>query len=210
MAQSELPAVGDQHEAEQFSSNLQTAPVMMDKEPASTEVGNQPPVIQSSDAVHAPFRLLDLPDELWAEIGRLVIEDLPTIELDSWDFTDPESTSMALAVPGILQTCSALRNELRSDYYRSNKIEVRLYNSPEIYCPEALDDVRLHLQAIGPEARRLLTGYRIEQFCGWSEEYWKRTPLRRLLDWKIEMEIARFERECSCGEHEVQWKIKFL
>ncbi|KJX93689.1 hypothetical protein TI39_contig4271g00003 [Zymoseptoria brevis] len=80
MAQSRLPAVGDQHEAEH-------------------EVGNQPPAIQSSDAVHAPFRRLDLPDELWAKIGRIFIEDLPTIELHAHDFyTDDDAASLALAV----------------------------------------------------------------------------------------------------------------
>ncbi|SMY24043.1 unnamed protein product [Zymoseptoria tritici ST99CH_1A5] len=206
MAQSELPAVRDQHEAEQFSSNLQTAPVTMDKEPASTEFGNQPPAIQSSDAVHAPFRLLDLPDELWAKIGRLVIDDLPAIKLHSYTFyTDLESTSSALAVPGVLQTCSALRNELRSDYYKSNKIAVDLDHS----WPEEFHNVGLHLQAIGAEARRLLTEYRVEQtFRGWNKGDWKLEPRHHFLDWNIELEME-LESE-HAGSSVVQWKIKFL
>ncbi|KJY00141.1 hypothetical protein TI39_contig341g00015 [Zymoseptoria brevis] len=74
------------------------------------------------------FRLFDMPDELWLRIGKMVIDDVPTINVralrkflwpkrgsDSYKYATYSAT---LTPPAILQTCAALRKELRNTYYR--------------------------------------------------------------------------------------------
>ncbi|KJX93690.1 hypothetical protein TI39_contig4271g00002 [Zymoseptoria brevis] len=110
-----------------------------------------------------PFRLLDLPDELWVKIGKMVIDDWRPIKL-----TTPADFDLLKRVPAvimdpppILHTCSALRNELRLYYYSSDKFKVGVSRSGLMW-RSAQDLVGRYLVAIGPEARRQLRGYYIK------------------------------------------------
>ncbi|SMR51349.1 unnamed protein product [Zymoseptoria tritici ST99CH_1E4] len=44
---------------------------------SSKDTPSQPANIMTVPEIAQPFGLLDLPDELWSRIGKMVIEDLP-------------------------------------------------------------------------------------------------------------------------------------
>ncbi|SMR52500.1 unnamed protein product [Zymoseptoria tritici ST99CH_1A5] len=131
------------------------------------------------------FRLFDLPDELWLRIGKMVIDDAPAINL-----TLRSSTSATRVIqPPILQTCAALRNELRMEYFRK-KITVTVGDTAGLRVYAKLGR---YLRAIGPEARRQI---RVRPPPMSKFRYWewdmmftpRRTPRRRVYEahaWEI-------------------------
>ncbi|SMR52532.1 unnamed protein product [Zymoseptoria tritici ST99CH_3D1] len=155
------------------------------------------PKLPLPDPANQPFRLLDLPDELWSKIGKMVIDDIPSLHvalppprsyfttgslvsallpnidynvesfyyyhherIDNSTYFIDKLSAPEFKTPAVLQTCSALRNELRLYYYSSNKIGVTMgprdgYNTP--------DDrhVGNYLRAIGADARRQLGAFEV-------------------------------------------------
>ncbi|KJY00143.1 hypothetical protein TI39_contig341g00013 [Zymoseptoria brevis] len=119
-----------------------------------------------SSGTAQPFRLLDLPDELWIKIGKMIIDELPVTDIemhglfeDGDSFLNPESfTALKVLAPGvkppaILQTCSGLRKESSLDYYKS-KITVSMEQIP--YKKQEL--VGMYLRSIGADAREQIFG----------------------------------------------------
>ncbi|SMR52507.1 unnamed protein product [Zymoseptoria tritici ST99CH_3D1] len=151
-----------------------------------------------------PFRLLDLPDELWARIGKMVINDLPIQCISSGP--GPEA-------PAILQTCSALRNELRLEYYGA-KLQILVHHRLDL-------SIRCHslgeyLRAIGADARRC-----IKIVVPGGDAF--KTTILRFLSYELELlEEAwvgvEFEvhgkfiegERVSEGIYLVEWTISFL
>ncbi|SMR52525.1 unnamed protein product [Zymoseptoria tritici ST99CH_3D1] len=162
--------------------------------------------LASEVAPHAteeqPFRLFDLPDELWVRIGKMVVQDIKTIKVgritlcsgkkgcdaghEAEDWLIP---SCELTPPAILQTCSWLRNELRGGYYR-DKVAVRVVWDWGWDSGRTADLYSLlgrYLRMIGPEARKQIQGTM-------SDDVWL-TPKAptpepqwcRYADWEIEM-----------------------
>ncbi|SMQ50374.1 unnamed protein product [Zymoseptoria tritici ST99CH_3D7] len=162
--------------------------------------------LASEVAPHAteeqPFRLFDLPDELWVRIGKMVVQDIKTIKVgritlcsgkkgcdaghEAEDWLIP---SCELTPPAILQTCSWLRNELRGGYYR-DKVAVRVVWDWGWDSGRTADLYSLlgrYLRMIGPEARKQIQGTM-------SDDVWL-TPTAptpepqwcRYADWEIEI-----------------------
>lgn len=71
-----------------------------------------------------PFRLLDLPNELWIEIGKLAIDEHP-IEHRPWEaprgYSDKATLQHRNGQPAITRVCRILRQELMP-YYHKHKI----------------------------------------------------------------------------------------
>ncbi|KJY01966.1 hypothetical protein TI39_contig268g00002 [Zymoseptoria brevis] len=120
---------------------------------SSNDTPSQPANIMTvPKAAQQPFGLLDLPDELWSRIGKMVIEDLSPNLFSSDD--RPET-------PSIFQTCSALRRELRLTYF-ATKIKISLNETRKSQSHsrkrEALGD---YFKMIGPlAARQIIATYR--------------------------------------------------
>ncbi|SMQ50378.1 unnamed protein product [Zymoseptoria tritici ST99CH_3D7] len=157
-----------------------------------------------------PFRLFDLPDELWVKIGQMATEDLPAIEL----FLPGRHTSRhhelsklfsELKTPAILQSCSALRKELRLHYYGGNKIRVTI---DEL---SAVGSLRPYLQAIGSDARCLLDGFTMEGREHWDADAVLEPPHDLPASWGVELALSLVSRDpCEgCKADHVDWKITF-
>ncbi|SMY24042.1 unnamed protein product [Zymoseptoria tritici ST99CH_1A5] len=180
----------------------------------------------SSSAPHAaptydedqeqPFRLLDLPDELWVKIGKMVIDDWRSIKLTTpadFDFLK-RVPAAKMDPPPILHTCSALRNELRLYYYGSDKFEVGVRRAGVMW-RSAQDLVGRYLVAIGPEARRQLRGYYIKDSI---LNPTSRAPQEPSQTWKglgIDMALVPEWKSHTCDwppgpRDTLRWKITFL
>ncbi|SMY24027.1 unnamed protein product [Zymoseptoria tritici ST99CH_1A5] len=106
-------------------------------------------------AHHQPFRLLDLPDELWVKIGTMAIDGLPGSHVTGHLKCDPKQ-------PAILQTCASLRSELRLDYFRT-----KVFINPQMaVLLKHRQKYGEYLHAIGADARQLIT---IRFNGGWYE-----------------------------------------
>ncbi|KJX93097.1 hypothetical protein TI39_contig4414g00001 [Zymoseptoria brevis] len=157
-----------------------------------------------------PFRLFDLPDELWVKIGQMATEDLPAIELflpDRHPSSHHELSTLSskLKTPAILQSCSALRKELRLHYYGSNKIRVTI---DEL---SAVGSLRPYLQAIGSNARRLLDDFTMMGRVHWEADAVLEPPHDLPASWGVELVLSLISRDpCEgCEADHVDWKITF-
>ncbi|KJY01967.1 hypothetical protein TI39_contig268g00001 [Zymoseptoria brevis] len=126
------------------------------KTSASLETNASAMLLDNGPAAIAaqPFRLLDLPDELWSRIGKMVINDLPAHRLEKTYIRSGHSSTPK--PPPILQVCSALRNELRLEYFRT-KVDILL--QPRQYIADLdlhMGSIGRYLRIIGPDARRQL------------------------------------------------------
>ncbi|SMY24040.1 unnamed protein product [Zymoseptoria tritici ST99CH_1A5] len=177
-----------------------------------------------------PFRLLDLPDELWIKIGNMVIDDIQPKNVgiiwmcksaawanpDDYQPEGPEEHpgyehfSFDLTPPAILQTCVSLRKELRNSYYHDKiSITVRM-------CWWGMDESYLllgqYLRMMGPEARRQIKAVSDE---GWHK---KTNPVpaprwERFQSWEVEMmlvPVVRENWEADPGCDEIWYEITFL
>lgn len=91
-----------------------------------------------------PFRLLDLPPELWSTIGKMVVDTVPIDPLENWCWQELERK---VRQPAICSVCRCLRAELLGYFYGA-RIAFPLdadYLGPVFW-----------LSAIGPENRRSL------------------------------------------------------
>ncbi|SMQ50363.1 unnamed protein product [Zymoseptoria tritici ST99CH_1A5] len=180
-------------------------------------ISDSPPAADEAQQQQRPFRLLDLPDELWAKIGRMVIDDAPKITLRGKrvEFQSPWSIAWGrktwdlekcdLNPPGILQTCSALRRELRADYYRQKMvIYVAAYHARR----ENIEIIGRFLRAIGPDARKHIQGSYGEFLVRGVHEGPRQPRLNDLSHWKVEFMLT-LEVPSSSTER-IDWKIDFL
>ncbi|SMR51342.1 unnamed protein product [Zymoseptoria tritici ST99CH_1E4] len=182
-------------------------------------ISDSPPAADEAQQQQRPFRLFDLPDELWVRIGQMVIDDAPKITL--WgkrvEFGPPWSIVWGrelwdlekcdLNPPGILQTCSALRTEFRADYYRQKiNISVSAYQGRSTR-RESIESIGRFLHAIGPEARKHIRGSYSELLGRRVHEGPRQPRLNDLSYWKVEMMLTL---EVSSSTLRVEWKIDFL
>ncbi|SMQ50371.1 unnamed protein product [Zymoseptoria tritici ST99CH_3D7] len=181
--------------------------------------------MNSLAAETSSFRLFDLPPELWVRIGRMVVDDLPAFKLSRINFrseriapfevgmpTEWGLISSELRPPAILQTCSALRNELRNGYYQS-KISVMV---PLWLSSERVLRLGQYLRMIGPEARRQVRTVSArclgQESDGLYDMIWWRTVSNA--DWDFEMMVTqkRLPDEIIAGavSAHFDWHITFL
>ncbi|KAF7186266.1 hypothetical protein HII31_12341 [Pseudocercospora fuligena] len=91
----------------------------------------------TSAAPSQPFRLFDLPAELWARIGKFAViypgnilvnqDRSPEARMDDYDGSqrcDQKCCIIKRDQPAITKTCHALRNELLPQYYKRNTFHV--------------------------------------------------------------------------------------
>ncbi|SMY24046.1 unnamed protein product [Zymoseptoria tritici ST99CH_1A5] len=169
-----------------------------------------PSEIAPVNSEEQPFRLFDLPDELWSNIGKMIIDNLEVIELNLPDYErSPWGVLPKLVSPAILRTCSALRKELSAHYYSSNKIQVTLHERG------AVQALRPYLQAIGSDARRQLDGFimtdRVESADSDADAELD-APHDLSSAWGVELVLSMHKRDrCDeCGLDHADWKITFL
>jgi hypothetical protein len=171
---------------------------------------------QSTPVTEQPFRLFDLPDELWAKIGRMVIEDLPATQISMHSILEDDKGYCAeeefeqlrclapgLRPPPILSVCSALRRELRLGYYKT-KITVGMLGVPH----KKQELVRDFLRAKGVDARRQVTGtvyVRMLDTASPTQE----APLDCFEDWDVEVQLTARRTDYKYAEW-LEWEIKFL
>ena len=91
-----------------------------------------------------PFRLLDLPPELWVRIGKLAVP-AETIVLP--DSVSQKHICNRVKQPAITRVCKTLRHELLALYYQQN-VFVMIEDHGYSFAPERW------LEAIGTEHRR--------------------------------------------------------
>ncbi|SMR51352.1 unnamed protein product [Zymoseptoria tritici ST99CH_1E4] len=177
-----------------------------------------------------PFRLFDLPDELWVRIGKMVIGDTPAMRVSKVTIRpalEPRSRNKSsskghgidLNPPAILQTCSALRRELRAEYYRHNvTLVTSVYDDYKdgLQSLSATDKLGRWLLMIGPEARREVRGICHDDFArrkfatltapGFGALKWG------MGRWEFEtiLTLKRFPAPESETFDWVDWEIKFL
>ncbi|SMR51354.1 unnamed protein product [Zymoseptoria tritici ST99CH_1E4] len=165
-----------------------------------------------------PFRLFGLPDELWIKIGEMAIDSEDTTDIGEMaqECFDPiyeeEGRQILLRHPAILQTCSALRNELRLRYYR-NKVFIAMYSCVgDDWQDGSLWAIGAYLQLIGLEAQQQISTVLWQ--CFWDHRRGFPSPpdWQSLREWDIEMMLeAKLVQPWRSGEaHEVMWKVTFI
>ncbi|KAK4631876.1 hypothetical protein CLAFUW4_03886 [Fulvia fulva] len=160
-----------------------------------------------------PFRLLDLPPEIWSKIGMMAIEDTPpctnasiasakspptrhrTFKSSSPDIPTPAiqitcnlSVPLTSQQPPITRVCRVLREELLSQYYRT-KVRLSL-----VYYDAEASTMGKWLRSIGPENRRLVNrvGIALSPWeCSVPHGPEGAGALEQMLkrDWKVDVEI---------------------
>ncbi|KAK4621254.1 hypothetical protein CLAFUW4_06980 [Fulvia fulva] len=115
-----------------------------------------------------PFRLLDLPDELWAKIGKLALDDIEPLCSEYLDYLvyDDDDKVQIPQKPAITRTCKALRHELLPLYYEQ-KIDLDLRES-RFWLWGSL--TRRWLQAIGATNRKAIRGMSLVS-SDWDIDY---------------------------------------
>ncbi|KAK4612108.1 hypothetical protein CLAFUW4_13358 [Fulvia fulva] len=155
-----------------------------------------------------PFRLLDLPPELWSKIGQLIVDDASTVTEKKlyWIHHPYPSSAQELAEiqqPATTRTCSILRAELLPYYYQS-KISISVIASSL-----ASRVVGKWLRMIGSKNRSVVTGV-------WLTLYGTRDKQSQLLreDFQVDFQLswtARRERERGLyGREQDYVSLEFL
>ncbi|SMR52513.1 unnamed protein product [Zymoseptoria tritici ST99CH_1A5] len=181
--------------------------------------------MNASVAETSSFRLFDLPPELWVRIGKMVINDLPALTLGRINFRSERIASFRVGMstewglisselrpPAILQTCSALRNELRNGYYQS-KICIML---PLWLSSERVFRLGQYLRMIGPEARRQVQTRNVRCSGQGSEGLYDMTWWETVSNasWDFEMMVTQKrlpdQRMPGAVRAHFDWHIKFL
>ena len=163
-----------------------------------------------------PFRLLDLPPELWIKIGKLMIDESTscTANKDTWrralklpnrDYlcnSDP---------PAILHTCGLLRFELTPYYYRTKVDISALYRRKNNFW--GLDAVGKWLRSADPVNRRMISGLEITQsrycqqrFVAGTSEVEPR--LREV--WMVDLKVECFGGEMELVDEDVPIRNKVV
>ncbi|KAK4631981.1 hypothetical protein CLAFUW4_03368 [Fulvia fulva] len=118
----------------------------------------------TTSAQSKPFRLLDLPPELWSKIGRVAVDEVPRI--DSYAIRKPSMDAEVYGAnrkpctgdhqPPITRACAALRHELLPYYYKS-RVDVAICRSTRWL----VKNTGRWLRAIGPANRNLVRGIKV-------------------------------------------------
>ncbi|SMR51351.1 unnamed protein product [Zymoseptoria tritici ST99CH_1E4] len=173
-----------------------------------------------------PFRLMDLPDELWVRIGKMVIEDSAAIEVRhiEWDRNlvvplkdrhhqrpDGWVYSSELTPPAILQTCAALRKELRAEYYRA-KITISVTRRPMFgSSARRRPAIGQYLRMIGPDARKMIQATHAGFMVNKTQEKVGEPPAQTFSDWEVEMMWTSVREPYWHQDLDmVEWQVKFL
>ncbi|KAK0271914.1 hypothetical protein LTR35_009362 [Friedmanniomyces endolithicus] len=110
-----------------------------------------------------PFSLLTLPPEIWARIGKKVIDSAPRVQ--GWPFMGPiallrshQEAAAKLCQPAITRTCRALRAELLPYFYAS-RIRFNIYfRHHQAYTDDPMNqDKCAWLKSMGSAGRQCLT-----------------------------------------------------
>lgn len=125
------------------------------------EVYLPPKILARSQALadtSQPFRLLDLPPEIWSRIGKFAIDNVK--RMTWWDLVNANASSRQ---PSITRTCICLRKELLP-YYYCTKIEVIIG-----WCD--LHTWSPWLRALSPASRRLIHGLLMDCFRASRDQF---------------------------------------
>ncbi|SMR52523.1 unnamed protein product [Zymoseptoria tritici ST99CH_3D1] len=172
---------------------------------------------RASHEEQQPFRLFDLPDELWIKIGEMAIDSEDTTDIGEMaqECFDPiyeeEGRQILLRHPAILQTCSALRNELRLRYYRNN-VSITMYSDFEgARQNNSLRAVGAYLRLIGLEARQQINTNLGQYFPDHNKGFPSPVAWQSLHEWDMELmlEVKRVEQWHGI-DHWVVWKVTFI
>ncbi|SMY24037.1 unnamed protein product [Zymoseptoria tritici ST99CH_1A5] len=197
---------------------------MVDKESSEHPALRKLPPIPLPPA--QPFRLMDLPDELWVRIGKMVIEDSAAIQVGHIErdrnvvlgLKDGEGQrpngwmySSELTPPAILQTCAALRKELRGEYYRAKitiSVKRRPTNSTSVEGRRAIGQ---YLRMIGPHARKMIQATHSGFMVMKAQEKLGKPPAQALSGWEVEMMWTSVREPYWHQDLDmVEWQVKFL
>ena len=154
-----------------------------------------------------PFRLLDLPPELWSKIGKLVIHGEPVLDNDALEMHEINVNTLGkpstiTESPSITRVCRVVRGELLPYYYTT-----------KIHC-FALDrdiilDISAWIERIGTEHRRIVRGVYLvlptDVVEGEMDEAVARYRTLFRVDFKLAARVPR-----SHGDLEMLHEIEFL
>lgn len=116
---------------------------------------------QHEQYLDSPFRLLDLPPELWLKVLDFAVRRPNTIRIGRESkFSDQVAR---VRQPAVTRTCRLLRREGLPMFYANNKFE--MVHSYDVPCP------RRWLEVIGKERRRWMRELVIDSRC--SVEFWR-------------------------------------
>ncbi|KAK4497309.1 hypothetical protein PRZ48_011759 [Zasmidium cellare] len=127
-----------------------------------------------------PFRLLDLPPEIWSKIGKMVIDDIPEVTM----YTFRRFPCKDHQAP-ILRTCRVVREELLPYFWEAGVKVTCSYGLELGY----LRDLLAH---VGEEHRRAMCDVRFEYGVGSRAETLAR--LFRVNLWDIDFELTDRKR----------------
>lgn len=113
---------------------------------------------------YQPFRLLDLPPELWSKIGRIAIDKGDD---DPWWCHISKRSSEAVVAPPIAQTCRALRYELLPYYYET-RVEIR---DVQLDLGVELRNIGIWLMAVGHAHRACIRNVTVSVASGEAETW---------------------------------------
>ena len=155
-----------------------------------------------------PFRLLDLPPELWLKIGKLAIDSTPLLLKSNhicniMHSSEERRASASLWQPAITRVCVPLRVELLPYYYQT-RVE-------EGNWPVRSGSVCLFLEAIGRENRKMIRAMSLARPVLSEEERrceGERGELRMV--WGVEVEIEREGRAIQGWPEYAQHRVKFV
>ncbi|SMR52514.1 unnamed protein product [Zymoseptoria tritici ST99CH_3D1] len=191
---------------------------MVDKESSEHPALRKLPPIPLPPA--QPFRLMDLPDELWVRIGKMVIEDSAAIQVGHIErdrnvvlgLKDGEGQrpngwmySSELTPP------AALRKELRGEYYRAKitiSVKRRPTNSTSVEGRRAIGQ---YLRMIGPHARKMIQATHSGFMVMKAQEKLGKPPAQALSGWEVEMMWTSVREPYWHQDLDmVEWQVKFL
>lgn len=124
--------------------------------------------------IRSPFRLPDLPPELWLRICELAVQKHGPIQFGREP--DPRDQMAIVAQPGITQACRALRCEGLPLFYSTNTFE--LYHCFGVPCP------RQWILAIGEVNRQRMRTLTVVSGC--QKNFWEGSFQRSAIDVEVE------------------------
>lgn len=147
--------------------------------------------------------LLDLPAEIWAQIGRLAIDATPQLDRSAvtpWEACKGGSPARQ---PAITRTCRILRQELLPYYYKT-RVQMTIY-AGLVSDPES--DVERWLQAIGHENRLSLRGLQVVSVVMDADA----AAAKAKRHWGLQVEFVKTDEHKNIDGSAIAWyKVRFV
>ena len=151
--------------------------------------------------LRSPFRLLDLPPELWLRICEFAVIKSRPIQIGREP--DPADQMAMVSQPDITRTCRLLRSEGLPLFYSANVFE--MYHYFGIPCP------RRWILAIGEGNRQRMRTMTVVSGC--HKDFWKGSFQRAAIDVEIDYDgpaqrVAALLFQGSFNKYEVRFTPK--